>query len=116
MTDNIPPTSAALEYHIQRAIFQASIVWGQALENIPSHHSPEDWGWEKHDEGGYKIFWTHLSAISESCAELYKCGCKKACSGKCSCKQSVLPCTSRCGCPCLNECFSINYVLFGTFI
>ena len=41
---NIPPTSSALKYHIQsqRAVFQASIILGQALENMPSHHSLED--------------------------------------------------------------------------
>ena len=45
--ENLPPTSAALKYHIQRAVFQASIVWGQSLVNIPQSHSPEHWGWEK---------------------------------------------------------------------
>ena len=40
-------------------------------------------------------FWTHLSAISKSSAELCKCSCKKPCIGNCSCKQSSLPCTSR---------------------
>ena len=100
--DSLPPTSAALKYHIQRAVFQASIVWGQSLVNIPSFHPPEQWGWKRKVDGEFDIFWTHLSAISESCAELCKCGCKKMCSGRCSCKQSALPCTSRCGCPCMN--------------
>jgi len=92
--ENLPPTSAALKYHIKRAVFQASIVWGQSLTNIPSFHAPEQWGWEKNEKGEFDIFWPHLSAISKSCAELCKCSCKKPCSGKCACKQSSLPCTS----------------------
>ena len=100
--DNIPPTSAALKYHIRRAAFQASIIWGQALEEVPDQHCPEQWGWKKNTDGVFEIYWTDLSAISESCAELCKCGCKKQCSGKCSCKQSSLPCTSRCSCPCVD--------------
>ena len=44
----------------------------------------------------------NLSPIAKSCAELCKCGCKKECSGRCSCKQSNLPCTSRCSCSCIN--------------
>ena len=98
--DHLPPTSAALKYHIQRAVFQASVVWGQSLVSTPKLHSPEQWGWKKSSEDGYEIVWTDLSAITESCAELCKCGCKKPCSGRCSCKQSNLPCTSRCSCPC----------------
>ena len=39
--DNIHPTSAALKYHIRRAAFQASIIWGQALEQVPDQHCPE---------------------------------------------------------------------------
>ena len=98
--DHLPPTSAALKYHIQRAVFQASVVWGQSLVSTPKLHSPEQWGWKKSSEDGYEIVCTDLSAITESCAELCKCGCKKPCSGRCSCKQSNLPCTSRCSCPC----------------
>ena len=100
--DNLPPTSAALKYHIQRAVYQASIVWGQSLINTPTYHSPEQWGWKKSSDGAFEIVWTHLSAIAQSCSELCKCGCKKQCSGRCSCKQSNLPCTSRCSCPCMS--------------
>ena len=77
--DKIPPTSAALKYHIRRAAFQASIIWGQALEQVPDQHCPEQWGWKKNTDGVLEIYWTDLSAISESCAKLCKCGCKKQC-------------------------------------
>ena len=100
--DNLPPTKAALRYHIKRAVYQASIIWGQSLINIPSYHSPEQWGWKKNQDGAFEIVWTHLSAIAQSCSELCKCGCKKQCSGRCSCRQSNLPCTSRCSCPCMS--------------
>ena len=91
---NIPPTSSALKHHIRRAAFQASLILGQALEQVPDQHYPEQQGWKKNTDGVFEIYWTDLSAISESCAELCKCGCKKQCSGTCSCKESPLPCTS----------------------
>ena len=40
----LPPTSAALMQHVWRAVYQASIVWGQALEQQPEYLSPENWG------------------------------------------------------------------------
>ena len=100
--DNIPSTSAALKHHVRRAAFQASIIWDQALEQVPNQHCSEQWGWKKNTDGVFEIYWTDLSAISESCAELCKCGCKKQCSGKCSCKQSSLMCISRCSCWCVD--------------
>ncbi|MCP3850982.1 MAG: hypothetical protein GY694_12200 [Gammaproteobacteria bacterium] len=41
--DNIRPhpTSAALKHHIRRAAFQASLILGQALEQVPDQHYPE---------------------------------------------------------------------------
>ena len=33
--DNIPPTSASMKQHVRRAAFQASIIWGQALKQVP---------------------------------------------------------------------------------
>ena len=45
--DNLPPTRVALKYHIHRAVYQASIVWGQSLINIHSYHSQEQWGQKK---------------------------------------------------------------------
>ena len=44
---NLPPTSAALKYHIKRAVIQVCIVRGQSLTNIPLFQAPEQLGWEK---------------------------------------------------------------------
>ena len=99
--DSLPPTGAALKYQILRAAYQAGIVWGQSLEQKPVIHSPEQWGWQKNSEQNWDIYWTHLSAICDSCAELCKCGCRKKCNSNCSCQKSCLPCTARCGCPCV---------------
>jgi hypothetical protein len=98
---NLPPTHAALKYHTLRAANQVIIVWGQSLEQKPVIHSPELWGWQKSSEHSWDIYWTHLSPICESCAELCKCGCRKKCKVNCSCQKSSLSCTAMCGCPCL---------------
>ena len=40
--DSIPPTRAALEQHVRRAVFQGGYVWGQTLhpkQVLPTHPS-----------------------------------------------------------------------------
>ena len=85
--ESLPPTSAALMQHVLRAVYQASIVWGQALEQQPVYLSPEKWGWKSNSNGNLDIHWTALSAISNVCSELCKCACRKGCGAKCSCKK-----------------------------
>ena len=50
----IPPTKAALEQHIRRAVYQGSYVWGQLLLADPKLPSPTNWGWVKTDAGLYE--------------------------------------------------------------
>ena len=45
--DNIPPTKAALEQHIRRAVLQGGHTWGQTLLCQPALPSPADWGWQR---------------------------------------------------------------------
>ena len=87
--DSLPPTLAALIQHIFRAVYQASIIWGQALEQQPVYLSPKHWGWKINDEGTWDIHWTELSAISDNCSELCKYACKKDCGPRCSCKSQI---------------------------
>lgn len=97
--DLIPPTQAALKEHAKRASYEAGYVWGQALKRHPQMPSPSDWGWVKKDEE-WKVFWTPLPPITESCWELTKCGCNKACTGRCKCFRYGLSCTCLCSSPC----------------
>ena len=42
--ESIPPTKAALEEHVKRAVLQGGHVWGQALVLTPELPSPCKWG------------------------------------------------------------------------
>ena len=46
--DNIPPTSAALEQHLRRAIMQCH-VWYQSFIPFQNLPDPSNWGWIKED-------------------------------------------------------------------
>ncbi|KAH3859847.1 hypothetical protein DPMN_102668 [Dreissena polymorpha] len=62
---------------------------------------PAEWGWTKKNTL-WKVFWTNLDSIAESCKELTKCGCKTDCSGRCKCYGFGLACTGLCSCMCKN--------------
>ncbi|ELU07992.1 hypothetical protein CAPTEDRAFT_216620 [Capitella teleta] len=94
--ENIPPTQAALEQHVKRAVLQAKI-WNNSTEAVPSAIDPSKWGWVK--EGSqWKPLWTSLPEAAKCCYELIHCGCKKGCNGRCKCKKAGLKCTSLCVC------------------
>jgi hypothetical protein len=69
----IPPTQAALLQHTKRAAYQAGCIWSQSTLSQPETPSPADWGWTQHVDL-WKICWTTLSPIAESCRQLTKCG------------------------------------------
>lgn len=94
----IPPTRAALEQHVKRAVFQGGHVWGQSLVPDPVLPSPSSWGWIKTDAGLYEPHWTTLQEASKTCYELICCGCKKGCRTNCKCKKAGLKCTALCKC------------------
>ena len=48
---SIPPTNAALEEHLKRAVYQGGHVWGQMLVPTPELPSPCKWGCSKTSEG-----------------------------------------------------------------
>ena len=88
--DNIPPSSSALQQHIQQ----------QALDKQQESPSPGSWGWKRSKDGPWEPFWTTLQQASESCAELVKCGCKSenGFRGRCKCVKAALSCTALCKC------------------
>ena len=94
----IPPTQAAREQHVKRAVFQGGHIWGQTLLPQPALPSPCSWGWIKTDDGLYQPNWTTLPEASKTCYELISCGCKKGCRNRCKCKKAALKCTALCWC------------------
>ena len=97
--DAIPPTSASLVQHVKRSVFQAACIWGQATVCKMQIESPANWGWQKDGEV-WKVLWSKLPAIAESCQQLTKCGCKTDCRGRCKCYRFSLKCTQLCSCKC----------------
>ena len=57
--DRIPPTKAALEQHIRRAVLQGAHTWGQTLLCQPALPSPADWGWQR-QASRWSPYWTTL--------------------------------------------------------
>ena len=78
--ENIPPTQAALEQHLKRALYQCN-CWNMCLSPDPQLPDPSDWGWTKVSTE-WQPFWTTLPEASKSCYELMHCGCKKGCHGR----------------------------------
>eukprot|EP00795_Rhopilema_esculentum_P005341 gene5341-513_t len=99
---SIPPTEASLKQHSKRATYQGGIIWGQTMNPVLHAPSPVNWGWFEVN-GSWKIHWTDLPPIAKSCEELTKCGCKRACTGRCRCFRSGLSCTGLCSCICQNQ-------------
>jgi hypothetical protein len=95
--ENIPPTQAALEQHINRAAYQAGHVWGQTLDSMQDLPSPAAWGWKLSNDDWIPL-WTTFGEASKSCRELVKCGCRKACRGVCTCRKASLQCSALCFC------------------
>ena len=108
----IPPTRAALEEHVKRAVYQDGHLCGETLLLDPVLPSPTDWrvcvcvracvrGCVRvcvKTEGIYEPHWTTLPQASKSCHELISCGSKSGCRKRCMCKKDALQCTGLCFC------------------
>ena len=96
--ENFPPTSGSLDLHIRR-VHYVSMIWRKITENHPCLPGPAEFSW---------TFDEHLSHFSpvrclnppapEAVLHLIKCGCKRGCEGRCSCRKNNIPCTEVCGC------------------
>ena len=84
LDSQLPPTSNALRYHIQRAVYQVSI-WQNALKPIVTIPSPKLHGWTQH--GLPYLFDTSPANKLLTIA----CKCKRnGCQGNsCKCKKIV---------------------------
>ena len=71
---------------------------GQTLECFQCLPSPENWAWQNEKENGnWKPKWTTSTAVTASCQELLKCGCKKSnCVGNCKCYRAGLSWSGLC--------------------
>ena len=91
----LPPTKAALEQHIKRAVLQGVHDWGQAMIRDRVLPSPGDWGWTCPEK--WEPLWTTLPQSSETCQELLHCRCHRRCT-TCKCAHAQLKCTAYCTC------------------
>ena len=95
--ENCPPSKGALKQHILRAIL-LSRKWHKALELRPELPSPSNWGWNKNKDNIWVPHWSDDLIVADALQKLIRCGCKKRCSGNCTCCQYGLPCTPLCKC------------------
>ncbi|XP_067931036.1 uncharacterized protein [Watersipora subatra] len=94
----LPPTRDALQQHLLRVNYQATI-WQLSLSAKIKPPSPHGFGWILQDEK-LDIKWMENPTAPPSLLQTVYCSCKKsAChSGKCSCRNSQLKCTDLCKC------------------
>lgn len=99
----LPPSRDALQLHISRANYQASI-WRRALDPKPTIPAPFSHGWQEVN-GKVEVKWLSGPPAPLALLELVTCGCKTECgTRRCTCLKNGLPCTDACRCPdtCLN--------------
>ena len=99
----LPPTSAALRYHLKRANYQA-FLWKKALQPRIDQE-PVNHGWQL-KEGRLEIVWTDLAPAPQAVMSFVCCGCRGTCqTRRCSCVNNGLPCTEACTCSedCMNS-------------
>ena len=94
--ESLPRTRGSLIPHILRAHYIA-MVWMKSVESHPGLPPPSEYGCTK-DEGHFVPIRCMNSPAPEAPINLVKCGCKKGCVKKCSCRNNNIPCTEMCGC------------------
>ena len=96
--ENLPPTSGSLDLHILRAHY-ITMIWRKACESHPCLPAPTEFGWKLDtDSSHFSPVFCLLKPAPESILHLIKCGCKRGCEGRCSCRKNNIPCTEACGC------------------
>ena len=95
--ERIPPTSDALDQHLKRSVFQASI-WTTAHMSMVPVQNPVTHGWMEKD-GKLLPIWTTLSLAKDIFKLDVKCTCTKG-SSSCKCKEPNLKCSGLCNCKC----------------
>ena len=94
--ENLPPTSDAVELHIQRAHNQTAI-WLLSLEAAPDLPTPIGNGWLE-SEGCLKPKLMRKDPVPICCIELLTCKCKSCSTTRCTCRRNKLKCVRACSC------------------
>ena len=97
--DSIPPTQAALKFHMLRSLLHARI-WFHMDNKIIQEFRPEEYGWKLVD-GTWVPFWTDLPEVGQL-RYFIKCSCKDCSNHRCGCAKENLPCYE--GCCCKGRC------------
>ena len=95
--DRIPPTSDALNLHLKRSVFKASIWTTAHMSRMPVGN-PTDHVW-KEEDGKLLSIWTSLPLARDVFHLDVKCSCNGTCS-MCKCTSVKLKCTRLCKCTC----------------
>ena len=98
----LPPTSDALQQHIKRAHYQAT-VWEQACsQDSPDPADPTMYGWKKgtSDPSQLMPVLTTKDSVPKECLDIVICKCKKEmCKSRvCKCRKSNMQCCRDCEC------------------
>ena len=90
----LPPSPRAAYYHSLRVYHQMN-VWRQLSEG---DIDPQSWGW-KISNGKYFPIMTDIEAGPPDVLKIIRCGCKRPCNSRCSCRKTGLKCVFSCkGC------------------
>ncbi|PIK36416.1 hypothetical protein BSL78_26761 [Apostichopus japonicus] len=95
--ERIPPTIDALDQHLKRSVFQASI-WTTAQRSMMPVNNPINHGW-KEEDGKLLPIWISLPLARDVFHLDVKCTCTRTCS-RCTCMRTKLRCTRLCKCKC----------------
>lgn len=99
--ERIPPTMDALDLHLKRSVFQASIRTTAHMSIMPDNN-PTDHGWKEEDSKLLPI-WTTIPLAKDVLQLDVKCGCtSRPASSRCKCMKAKLKCTRLCKCTCQN--------------
>ena len=94
--ESLPPTIGSLTPHVRRAHYIV-VIWLKASESHPCLPSPTEFGWTL-DATTKRLDPIRCLKLPtpESMMKLVKFGCKKECTGNCSCRNNKIPCTEIC--------------------
>ena len=96
-SEQLPPTSAALEFKIKRSHYLTK-VWKAANLASPILPEPGDFGWRLEDDA-YHATMTDQPSAPDAIIELSFCRCKTNCTSmRCKCRKNDLLCTEMCYC------------------
>ena len=87
---SLPPTSAAVKFHVFRAFFAVQEWLGN-----PANLQPTDWGWELHDVMLIPVY-TDRPLAPQSVLRMVSRGCKTGYAKRCKCRKAGLDCSAMC--------------------